>query len=669
VLDPTFIFSEYKQQTYTIDSGIYANYHVLSISFQAKRISTMSSIFLIFPLCIVCLALCLVLNQDPEKDSRLLVPASCITMTMYFSFVVSNMCPPVSYITRLHLLIFQTYVFAIVELAFNYHLWRIQAARRELAANNASNKNLLNDAHWMPRKILPPPTMCVVLPDGVYKPAVESVLEEKDKVELQTKYVEANKRDIEEVKTATTHIEEEVEANSMAGNNFDHKIEGSSSISPSSMRAEEINFIPIRPDLPNLRDFQDFSETSQSHDLPNFPSIESIPADISFKAAEEQTPTDVAAKIVPAEQPQMGGSSASLLFRSSYLRPSEKIAADNALETGMAQQPEIVGSSAGLSLPYSGSPPFRILFPPTYVEAQSHASWNMPPSMSPSPRLTSMRSSSRQIRSLSADMVMLVQSPAGADQSIEPYPDRGREVPSSPPQSLREMSIQSIRQVRSISPGAMMPESTISQNIVPIPLQSMPPPLTNGPNIGQEHSISLDAAIIVESMSLRDIARTFVAGKRFGNDCGDGVDAEKLKCTNMMAYPDDTGDLPCSPHSSGVSHIQSFSADIAVANEQPIEGKAWSTVAGARFGEDISGSFFSRSTEFLMRAVTFKKGKSVAGAAKKAKSAESGAFPDKTGELKDVMDLLDSAEVKTYKKLRWAGPDARLYRGMIKVLL
>ena len=49
----------------------------------------------------------------------------------------------------------------------------MQAARRELADNNAANKNLLNDAHWMPRKILPPPTNVVVLPDGVYKPPPE----------------------------------------------------------------------------------------------------------------------------------------------------------------------------------------------------------------------------------------------------------------------------------------------------------------------------------------------------------------------------------------------------------------------------------------------------------------------------------------------------------------
>ena len=125
-LDPTFTFSGYKQRTYTITSGIYANFHVLSISFQAARIATMTSIFLIFPLCLVCLALCLVLSQEPAKDARLAVPATGITATMYFSFVVSNMCPPVSYVTRLHLLIFQTYIFAAAELCFNYYLWRVQ---------------------------------------------------------------------------------------------------------------------------------------------------------------------------------------------------------------------------------------------------------------------------------------------------------------------------------------------------------------------------------------------------------------------------------------------------------------------------------------------------------------------------------------------------------------
>ena len=126
VLDPTFAFSGYAQRTYTVRSGIYAGFHVLSISFQAQRLATMSSIFLIFPLCLVCLALVLVLSQEPAKDARLAVPATGITATMYFSFVVSNMCPPVSYVTRLHLLIFQTYIFAAAELCFNYYLWRVQ---------------------------------------------------------------------------------------------------------------------------------------------------------------------------------------------------------------------------------------------------------------------------------------------------------------------------------------------------------------------------------------------------------------------------------------------------------------------------------------------------------------------------------------------------------------
>jgi hypothetical protein len=63
VPDPIFAFSDYRQSTSTIDSGLYAGFHVLSVSFAAVRISTMSSIFLVFPLCLVCLALALVLSQ------------------------------------------------------------------------------------------------------------------------------------------------------------------------------------------------------------------------------------------------------------------------------------------------------------------------------------------------------------------------------------------------------------------------------------------------------------------------------------------------------------------------------------------------------------------------------------------------------------------------------
>ena len=122
----------------------------------------------------------------------------------------------------------------------------------------------------------------------------------------------------------------------------------------------------------------------------------------------------------------------------------------------------------------------------------------------------------------------------------------------------------------------MMPETAVSQTIEPFQLQSMSPPTINISSIRQVHSTSLDTAIIVESLSLRDIARTFVAGRRFGNDSGDGAVARK--------------------------------------------------------------------------------------------GADTGAYPDKSGEYKDVMDLLDSAEVKTYKKLGWGGTDARMYRGFIKVL-
>ncbi len=76
----------------------------------------------------------------------------------------SNLCPPVSYVTRIHLLIFQTYIFGTIALVVNYYLWAIMAGRKELSDNLTANKTLLADAHWVPRKINPPPQKVLIVP-------------------------------------------------------------------------------------------------------------------------------------------------------------------------------------------------------------------------------------------------------------------------------------------------------------------------------------------------------------------------------------------------------------------------------------------------------------------------------------------------------------------------
>jgi hypothetical protein len=153
IMDPTFSYSGYNQTRYTIQSGIFAGYDLLSISIRAARIATMSSTFLVLPLCLVGVALCMVMHQEPAKDARLSVPLSAITATMAFSFVVANQCPPVSYVTRIHLLIFQTYVFGVAALLLNYYLWCIEFARKELGAANGKRKTLLADSQAVAKRI------------------------------------------------------------------------------------------------------------------------------------------------------------------------------------------------------------------------------------------------------------------------------------------------------------------------------------------------------------------------------------------------------------------------------------------------------------------------------------------------------------------------------------
>jgi hypothetical protein len=155
ILDPTFAFSDYRQGSFTIGDGIFAGFDLLSVTVRGARIATMSSLFLIFPICLVCVVLCMNLQQEPGKDSRLSVPATVISSVLAFSYVISNQCPPVSYVTRMHLLIFQAYIYAGVALLVNYYLWTLDWAVKELSNGNNKNKTLLMDAHWIPRKASP----------------------------------------------------------------------------------------------------------------------------------------------------------------------------------------------------------------------------------------------------------------------------------------------------------------------------------------------------------------------------------------------------------------------------------------------------------------------------------------------------------------------------------
>ena len=153
---PTFAFSSYGEAAYTIADGIFAGYDQLSVTVRGARIATMSSIFLVFPICVVCAVLCFNLQQEPGKDSRLSVPGAVISAVLAFSYVVSNQCPPVSYVTRMHLLMFQTYIYAVVALVVNYYLWTVDWAIKQLSGNNTKNKTLLMDTDWLARKVYRP---------------------------------------------------------------------------------------------------------------------------------------------------------------------------------------------------------------------------------------------------------------------------------------------------------------------------------------------------------------------------------------------------------------------------------------------------------------------------------------------------------------------------------
>ena len=88
-----------------------------------------------------------------------------------------------SYATRLHMLIFQTYIFSIVALVINYYLWCIEFAKKELGIANNKKKTLLADSQALakrlksfdlkeaPAKDRASAQKVIVLPEGIHKPA------------------------------------------------------------------------------------------------------------------------------------------------------------------------------------------------------------------------------------------------------------------------------------------------------------------------------------------------------------------------------------------------------------------------------------------------------------------------------------------------------------------
>ena len=193
------------------------------------------------------------------------------------------------------------------------------------------------------------------------------------------------------------------------------------------------------------------------------------------------------------------------------------------------------------------------------------------------------------------------------------------------------------------------------------PPAGLPLPQVQGPE-------ALSDVVVVFSHAPRGAESATVGGVRFG---ADGIRVGR------------------SFFARGAAFLSGPRRAATVGPTPPAAGAASATVAGGRFGDDGGGggsirsrSFFARSATFLSRdsggaagagarawrtrAVAAKAAAEGPGEARK-KSMESGAYLDKTGEFKDVLDLLDSAEVKTFKKLRWGGAEVPVFYGLLKV--
>eukprot|EP00741_Cyanophora_paradoxa_P018546 tig00021070_g17905.t1 len=134
IVDPSWTYESYKQEVETTDTGINAGYDILTTSFRARRIRTYNVINLLVPLLLISISVIFSLFQPVESENRTVACETALLGTLGFSFVLADLSPPVSYMTKMGAFTFQAYAFSIVGLAvnvaFGHLVWVVNELRR-----------------------------------------------------------------------------------------------------------------------------------------------------------------------------------------------------------------------------------------------------------------------------------------------------------------------------------------------------------------------------------------------------------------------------------------------------------------------------------------------------------------------------------------------------------
>eukprot|EP00741_Cyanophora_paradoxa_P020810 tig00021312_g20089.t1 len=147
--DPAFYFDSYTQEVTNTDLGIHANYNILTTSWKARRIRTYNVVNLLIPLLLICLSVIFTFFQPVESDNRVVACETALLGTLAFSFVLADMSPPVSYMTKMGGFTFQAYAFSIVgmavNIAFNHVVWVVGELRRMDDASSSDDRTRINE--------------------------------------------------------------------------------------------------------------------------------------------------------------------------------------------------------------------------------------------------------------------------------------------------------------------------------------------------------------------------------------------------------------------------------------------------------------------------------------------------------------------------------------------
>jgi hypothetical protein len=99
--DGSWDFTGYTQQTANQSTGLYADWQLLNVLVEGARLATYNVVILVLPIAAICVAQVVTFFFPLKSDARMSVSVTGLIAIITFNFVLVQVSPPVSYMTKM----------------------------------------------------------------------------------------------------------------------------------------------------------------------------------------------------------------------------------------------------------------------------------------------------------------------------------------------------------------------------------------------------------------------------------------------------------------------------------------------------------------------------------------------------------------------------------------